>query len=131
MSDGVTLPPQVPVPGRPVRGSRTGRPVMALLDLLGRRWTLRLLWELRDGPLRFVALRKAAGGVSQSVLVVRLAELTAAGIVEEAGAGDPLTPTGRAANRPPGDPDPLRAQLAHGSRPPPPPRAAPVPPPPP
>ena len=30
-----------------VRGSRTGRPIMALLDLLGRRWTLRILWELR------------------------------------------------------------------------------------
>ena len=95
MSDGVTLPPQVPVPGRPVRGSRTGRPVMALLDLLGRRWTLRLLWELRDGPLRFVALRKAAGGVSQSVLVVRLAELTAAGIVEEVEDGYALTSRGR------------------------------------
>ena len=33
-----------------VRGSRTGRPIMALLDLLGRRWTLRIIWELRDGP---------------------------------------------------------------------------------
>src|SRR5258708_35999121 len=91
MSDGVTLPPQVPVPGRPVRGSRTGRPVMALLDLLGRRWTLRLLWELRGGPLRFGALRKAAGGVSQSVLVVLLAELTATGIVEEVEDGEALT----------------------------------------
>ena len=39
-------------PGRPVRGSRTGRPVMALLDLLGRRWTLRVLSELRDGPVK-------------------------------------------------------------------------------
>jgi L-alanine-DL-glutamate epimerase-like enolase superfamily enzyme len=36
-----------PKPGKPVRGSQTGRPIMALLDLLGRRWTLRLLWELR------------------------------------------------------------------------------------
>lgn len=68
---------------------------MALLDLLGRRWTLRLLWELRDGPLRFVALRKAAGGVSQSVLVVRLAELTAAGIVAEGEDGYALTARGR------------------------------------
>ena len=38
-----------PRPGRAVRGSRTGRPIMAALDLLGRRWTLRVLWELRDG----------------------------------------------------------------------------------
>jgi len=34
-----------------VRGSKTGRPVMALLDLLGRRWTLRIVWELRDAGL--------------------------------------------------------------------------------
>ena len=27
---------------RSVRGSRTGRPIMALLDLLGRRWSLRI-----------------------------------------------------------------------------------------
>ncbi|MEH2514939.1 DNA-binding HxlR family transcriptional regulator [Bradyrhizobium sp. AZCC 1610] len=36
---------------RAERGSRTGRPVMALLDLLSRRWTLQIVWELRDGPL--------------------------------------------------------------------------------
>ena len=36
---------------RSVRGSRTGRPIMALLDLLGRRWSLRILWELRGAPL--------------------------------------------------------------------------------
>jgi len=44
-----------PLPGRAVRGSRSGRPVMALLDLLdllGRRWTLRLLWELHGEPCR-------------------------------------------------------------------------------
>ena len=37
-----------PKPGRRVRGSATGRPIMALLDLLGRRMTLRILWELRE-----------------------------------------------------------------------------------
>ena len=40
-----------PIPGKPVRGSKTGRPIMALLDLLGRRWALRVLWELRNGPV--------------------------------------------------------------------------------
>lgn len=55
---------------------------MALLDLLGRRWTLRVLWELRLGPLTFVASRRAAGGLSQSVLALRLSELRAAGLVE-------------------------------------------------
>ena len=40
-----------PKPGRRVRGSSTGRPIMALLDLLGRRMTLRILWELREAGL--------------------------------------------------------------------------------
>jgi DNA-binding HxlR family transcriptional regulator len=44
-------PPETPLPGRPVRGSDTGRPIMALLDLLGRRWALRVLWELWSGPV--------------------------------------------------------------------------------
>ncbi|MFI5693887.1 winged helix-turn-helix transcriptional regulator [Kribbella sp. NPDC051586] len=30
-----------------MRGSATGRPLMAALDLFGRRWTLRIVWELR------------------------------------------------------------------------------------
>ena len=34
--------------GQPVRGSRSGRPIMVVLDLLGRRGALRVLWELRD-----------------------------------------------------------------------------------
>ena len=45
------------LPGQPVRGSASGRPIMALLDLLGRRWALRILWELRDGPLPTSARR--------------------------------------------------------------------------
>jgi DNA-binding HxlR family transcriptional regulator len=65
-----------------VRGSRTGRPVMALLDLLGRRWTLRVLWELRAGPLTFRALRSACGEISPSVLNARLRDLREAGLVE-------------------------------------------------
>ena len=49
-----------PRPGRRVRGSRSGRPIMAALDLLGRRWALRILWELRDG--RAAVPRAARGG---------------------------------------------------------------------
>jgi DNA-binding HxlR family transcriptional regulator len=44
-----------------VRGSRTGRPIMALLDLLGRRWTLRIVWELREDAKRFRELQDAIG----------------------------------------------------------------------
>ena len=70
-----------PRPGRPVRGSRSGRPIMALLDLLGRRWALRVLWELRGGALSFRALQERCDGVSPSVLNTRLAELRQAGIL--------------------------------------------------
>ena len=64
---------------------------MALLDLLGRRWALRIIWELRGDPLSFRELQKACDGVSPSVLNTRLAELRAAGIVTE---GYALTPEG-------------------------------------
>ncbi|HEY7932465.1 MAG TPA: helix-turn-helix domain-containing protein [Solirubrobacteraceae bacterium] len=59
---------------------------MALLDLLGRRWALRVLWELRvdDGP-RFRELQARCGGISSSVLSERLRELREAGIVVAAG----------------------------------------------
>ena len=84
---------------RRVRGSRTGRPIMALLDLLGRRWTLRILWELRDGALTSRALRSACDEASPTVLNQRLKELREAGFVElgEAG-GYALTPLGRELN---------------------------------
>jgi DNA-binding HxlR family transcriptional regulator len=69
---------------------------MALLDLLGRRWTMRLIWELRgEEPLSFRALQARCGGMSSSVLNRRLAELRAAGIVEQAGSGYELTGEGR------------------------------------
>ena len=84
-----------PLPGRPVRGSGSGRPVMALLDLLGRRWTLRLLWELRDGAVpTFRELQERCGNVSSSVLADRLRELAEAGVVERTEAGYGLTDAG-------------------------------------
>jgi len=69
---------------------------MALLDLLGRRWTLRVLWELRAGPLTSRALRTACGGVSPTVISDRTKELRAAGLVElTEPAGYEMTPLGR------------------------------------
>src|SRR4249919_2607834 len=67
---------------RGVRGSRTGRPIMALLDLLGRRWTLRILWELREQSLTSRALRAACDEASPTVLQARLSELRQANLVE-------------------------------------------------
>jgi DNA-binding HxlR family transcriptional regulator len=65
-----------------VRGSQSGRPIMALLDLLGRRWTLRIIWELRDGALTSRALRTACDEASPTVIQSRLSELRGAGFVE-------------------------------------------------
>jgi DNA-binding HxlR family transcriptional regulator len=57
---------------------------MALLDLLGRRWALRVLWELRDGTVpTFRELQARCGDVSSSVLSERLRELRAADIVAQ------------------------------------------------
>ena len=72
---------------RAVRGSRSGRPIMALLDLLGRRWSLRILWELREATLTSRALREACDDASPTVLQARLAELRQAGFVELVPAG--------------------------------------------
>jgi DNA-binding HxlR family transcriptional regulator len=84
-----------PRPGQPVRGSTTGRALMAALDLLGRRWALRVLWELRGGPLGARALLAACDGLSASVLYQRLRELIDAGLITRAGTQYTLTPIGR------------------------------------
>jgi DNA-binding HxlR family transcriptional regulator len=84
---------------RAVRGSRTGRPIMVLLDLLGRRWTLRILWELHDRPLTSRALRTACDEASPTVLQARLTDLRRAGLVELVpGDGYQLTAMGRELN---------------------------------
>jgi DNA-binding HxlR family transcriptional regulator len=68
---------------------------MAALDLLGRRWTLRVLWELRDGPQGFRPLQRRCDGMSSSVLGGRLAELAEAGLVGRCDDGRyELTPVG-------------------------------------
>ena len=72
-----------PKAGTKVRGSQTGRPIMAILDLLGRRWALRILWELhQNGPNSFRALQELCGHISPTILNARLKELRQAGIVE-------------------------------------------------
>jgi DNA-binding HxlR family transcriptional regulator len=60
---------------------------MAAMDLLGRRWALRVLWELRDGPLGARALLARCDGISSSVLYDRLRELSDAGLITKTDAG--------------------------------------------
>ncbi|MGP4023982.1 winged helix-turn-helix transcriptional regulator [Actinomadura sp. 3N407] len=69
---------------------------MALFDLLGRRWALRVIWELAQAPAStFRELQRHCDGASSSVLAQRLAELDEAGIVERADRGYTLTADGR------------------------------------
>jgi DNA-binding HxlR family transcriptional regulator len=81
---------------RRVRGSRTGRPIMVLLDLFGRRWSLRILWELREMSMTSRSLRAACDEASPTVLNERLKELRDAGFIELVPAsGYGLTQMGR------------------------------------
>jgi DNA-binding HxlR family transcriptional regulator len=84
----------IPRVGKAVRGSRTGRPIMVALDLLGRRAALRVLWELRGAPLTFRALQDHSN-TNPSLLNTRLKELRSAGLVEHGAGGYRLTRDGK------------------------------------
>lgn len=85
----------IPRPGRPVRGSSTGRPIMALFDLLGRTWAMGVVWQLSDGPQTFRGLQQRCDGISSSLLAKRLKELRGTGLVERSDEGYVLTDHGR------------------------------------
>ena len=65
-----------------------------MMELLQRRWMLRVLWELSAGAMTFRVLQDRCGEVSPSVLNQRLAELRAAGLVGHGDGGYALTPLG-------------------------------------
>ncbi|MFE2408798.1 winged helix-turn-helix transcriptional regulator [Kitasatospora sp. NPDC059408] len=67
---------------------------MAAMDLFGRRWALRIIWELRAGPLGARALLARCAGMSSSVLYQRLRELSSGGIIAPAADGYELTRLG-------------------------------------
>lgn len=69
---------------------------MTLLDLLGRRMALRILWELSlaGEPLTFRALQQAAE-TNPSVLNARLKELRESRLVDHSRDGYRLTAEGR------------------------------------
>ncbi len=69
---------------------------MALLDLLGRSWSLGALWQICEhGPLSFRALMARCEGVSPSVLNTRLKELRRAEFIELTDDGYAATALGR------------------------------------
>lgn len=84
-----------PKPGRPVRGSKSGKPIMALFDLLGRSWSLGIIWQLSDQPLTFRELQDKCETVSPTVLNKRLKELRDCLLVERGSRGYELTTLGQ------------------------------------
>lgn len=85
----------IPKPGSPVRGSRSGAPIMALFDLLGRRWAMGIIWNLSQGPAPFRTLQAKCETISPTILSTRLKELCEARIIERSLDGYRLTESGR------------------------------------
>jgi len=78
----------------PVRGSKTGKPIMALFDLLGRTWALGIIWQLSDEPLTFRQLQEKCETVSPTVLNKRLKELRECTLITRGDIGYQLTEMG-------------------------------------
>jgi DNA-binding HxlR family transcriptional regulator len=73
---------------------------MVLLDALGKRWTLRLIWELnRHGPGTFRELRARCEDVSPTSLNNRLKDLRDLELIELGESGYALTEQGRSLSR--------------------------------
>lgn len=84
----------IPRPGTPVRGSKSGAPLMAIFDLLGRRWALGIVWNLSYGPATFRALQAECETISPTILNSRLKDLREAKIITRSDEGYILTEMG-------------------------------------
>lgn len=93
VAKGRAVKPRTPAPSRDTAAGKDA--VNAAIGLFNRRWVLRVLWELRQGPMTFRVLRKACGDLSPTVLNARLGELRDARLVSHTTAvGYALTATG-------------------------------------
>ena len=83
-------------------------PVETAVGVIGGKWKVLILWHLQDrGTLRFAALRRALGDVTQKVLSQQLRELERAGMISRrvyaevpARVEYTLTPLGRTIEEP-------------------------------
>ncbi|MBC3765206.1 winged helix-turn-helix transcriptional regulator [Neptunicella marina] len=83
-----------PLPNKSVRGSDSGIAIMAVFDLLGRKWNMRILWQLRQGALSFRGLQQSCDGMSPSVLNSRIKQLNEAKLLQTTEQGYQLTALG-------------------------------------
>lgn len=84
-----------PIPGKPVRGSQTGQPIMALFDLLGRSWAMGIIWHLDKGASTFRKIQEYCENISPTTLNKRLKELSGAFLIERTMEGYALTSQGK------------------------------------
>ena len=85
---------RIPTPGKPVRGSKSGKPIMALLDLLGRSWALGVIWQLSTGPMTFRQIQDSCEQMSPTILNRRIKELIASALLTRGAQGYQLTDQG-------------------------------------
>jgi DNA-binding HxlR family transcriptional regulator len=57
-------------------------PVDATMRVIAGRWKGTILWRLQDGPKRTGELKRSIPGITERMLILRLQELVADGIVE-------------------------------------------------
>ncbi|MAD89377.1 MAG: transcriptional regulator [Pseudoalteromonas sp.] len=85
---------RTPLPNKNVRGSSSGIAIMAVFDLLGTKWNMRILWELKAKPLSFRMLQSQCNGMSPSVLNSRIKQLSEARLIYTSEEGYQLTELG-------------------------------------
>lgn len=68
---------------------------MVILDVLGQRWTLRILWELSQGCATFRLLQARCDDMSPTVLNKRLKDLRTLSLIELGDGGYALTDFGK------------------------------------
>ncbi len=71
------------------------RPIMQLIDILGKKWVLRILWELKPGPCTFRQLQSRCDDLSPTTINARIKDLcNATFVVKTADTGYALTAQG-------------------------------------
>lgn len=75
---------------------KSTRPIMQLIDLLGTKWIMRILWEMNTGPCTFRQLQERCGGISPTMINNRMKDLIVANLIDkDSPSGYQLTDLGK------------------------------------
>lgn len=59
------------------------RPIVQLIDILGKKWVLRILWELNASSCTFRELQSRCGDLSPTIINTRIKDLYAAQLINK------------------------------------------------